>query len=158
VCDLGLERPIGGASVEFHYENGPFTLVPAGGNRANLVWIDKRDTLKAAQERGKDGLATLFAEKSQRLFGRVGHQPGRLEIVDRGQHQRRRPPVRRSLRHEVRGRKPGAGDLYRGREPGEAPADDDRVSACYFASASRFSRPLGMMTEPPYDPTNSASK
>ena len=71
VCDLGLERPIGGASVEFHYENGPFTLVPAGGNRANLVWIDERDALKAAQERGKDGLATLFAEKSQRLFGRV---------------------------------------------------------------------------------------
>jgi 2-octaprenyl-6-methoxyphenol hydroxylase len=71
VCDLGLERPIGGASIEFHYENGPFTLVPAGGNRANLVWIDERDTLKAAQERGKDGLAALFREKSQRLFGAV---------------------------------------------------------------------------------------
>lgn len=71
VCDLGLERPIGGASVEFHYERGPFTLVPAGGSRANLVWIDERETLKAAQESGKDGLATLFAKKSQRLFGRV---------------------------------------------------------------------------------------
>jgi 2-octaprenyl-6-methoxyphenol hydroxylase len=71
VCDLGLERSIGGASIEFHYENGPFTLVPAGGKRANLVWIDDRETLKSAQERGKDGLAELFAEKSQRLFGRV---------------------------------------------------------------------------------------
>jgi 2-octaprenyl-6-methoxyphenol hydroxylase len=71
VCDLAIERTIGGASVEFHYENGPFTLVPAGGNRANLVWIDRRDTLKAAQDSGKDALAALFREKSQRLFGTI---------------------------------------------------------------------------------------
>ena len=71
VCDLALERPIGGASIEFHYENGPFTLVPAGGNRANLVWIDDRDTLKSAQESGKEGLAALFAKKSRRLFGKI---------------------------------------------------------------------------------------
>lgn len=71
VCDLGLERPIGGTSIEFHYENGPFTLVPAGGNRANLVWIDERDVLKSAQEGGKEKLAALFREKSQRLFGSI---------------------------------------------------------------------------------------
>ncbi len=71
VCDLGLERPIGGASIEFHYANGPFTLVPAGGNRANLVWIEQRDTLKAAQETGSEGLAALFRDKTQRLFGRI---------------------------------------------------------------------------------------
>lgn len=71
VCDLGLARPIGGTSIEFHYENGPFTLVPAGGNRANLVWIDQRETLRAAQEGGKEHLAQLFREKSQRLFGSI---------------------------------------------------------------------------------------
>jgi len=71
VCDLQLERPIGDASVEFHYSNGPFTLVPAGGNRANLVWIDDRAVLKSAQESGKEGLAALFREKSQRLFGAI---------------------------------------------------------------------------------------
>ncbi|MEO8757295.1 MAG: FAD-dependent monooxygenase [Devosia sp.] len=71
VCDLGLDRPIGGASVEFHYENGPFTLVPAGGNRANLVWIDERDVLKSAQEGDREKLAALFREKSQRLFGAI---------------------------------------------------------------------------------------
>lgn len=69
VCDLGLGRPIGGTSVEFHYENGPFTLVPAGGNRANLVYIDELGTLKSAQEAGADKLASLFREKSQGLFG-----------------------------------------------------------------------------------------
>src|SRR6185436_9181867 len=56
VCDLGLERPIGGTSVEFHYENGPFTLVPAGGSRANLVWIDDREVLQRTQASGPEKL------------------------------------------------------------------------------------------------------
>jgi len=71
VCDLELSRPIGGTSVEFHYEQGPFTLVPAGGSRANLVWIDDREVLKAAQASGPDGLRATFLEKSQRLFGDI---------------------------------------------------------------------------------------
>lgn len=71
VCDLELGRPLGGASVEFHYEQGPFTLVPAGGSRANLVWIDDREVLKAAQATGQDGLRATFLEKSQRLFGDI---------------------------------------------------------------------------------------
>jgi 2-octaprenyl-6-methoxyphenol hydroxylase len=71
VCDLSLERPIGGTSIEFHYEDGPFTLVPAGDTRANLVWIEDREVLKAAQASDKAQLAALFGEKSQHLFGRV---------------------------------------------------------------------------------------
>jgi 2-octaprenyl-6-methoxyphenol hydroxylase len=71
VCDLELGRGLGGASVEFHYPNGPFTLVPAGGKRANLVWIDRLETLKAAQAGGEAALSTTFREKSQRLFGSV---------------------------------------------------------------------------------------
>ena len=71
VCDLDLGRPIGGTSIEFHYAKGPFTLVPAGGNRANLVWIDDAERLRAAQSGGPDHLLSLFAEKSQRLFGSI---------------------------------------------------------------------------------------
>jgi len=71
VCDLELGRPLGGASVEFHYPRGPFTLVPAGSNRANLVWIDDRDVLKAAQAEGPDGLRRIFIDKSQHLFGDI---------------------------------------------------------------------------------------
>ncbi|MFK4811169.1 FAD-dependent monooxygenase [Devosia sp. ZW T5_3] len=71
VCDLDLGRPIGGTSIEFHYPNGPFTLVPAGDKRANLVWIDERATLEAARNSGPEALAKLFAEKSQRLFGAI---------------------------------------------------------------------------------------
>lgn len=71
VADLELGRPLGGTSVEFHYPRGPFTLVPAGDNRANLVWIDDREVLKAAQASGQDGLRAIFLEKSQRLFGDI---------------------------------------------------------------------------------------
>lgn len=71
VCDLALGRPIGGCSIEFHYPEGPFTLVPAGDNRANLVWIDDREVLRAAQAGGKEHLRQVFLEKSQRLFGSI---------------------------------------------------------------------------------------
>jgi 2-octaprenyl-6-methoxyphenol hydroxylase len=71
VCDLDLGRPLGGTSVEFHYPQGPFTLVPAGESRANLVWIDERAVLKTAQAMDRDALARLFGEKSQHLFGRI---------------------------------------------------------------------------------------
>lgn len=72
VCDLELGRPLGGTSVEFHYAHGPFTLVPAGGHRANLVWIDDLARLKSTQARGRETLREAFLEKSQRLFGDIG--------------------------------------------------------------------------------------
>ncbi len=71
VCDLDLGRSIGGASIEFHYPRGPFTLVPAGGNRANLVWIDDRAALETAKAGGEATLLAAFNDKSQRLFGKI---------------------------------------------------------------------------------------
>ena len=57
--------------MEFHYEQGPFTLVPAGGSKANLVWIDDREVLKTVQASGPEGLRETFLAKSQRLFGDI---------------------------------------------------------------------------------------
>jgi 2-octaprenyl-6-methoxyphenol hydroxylase len=71
VCDLELARPLGGASVEFHYAHGPFTLVPAGERRANLVWIDEEAVLRGAQAGGADALLAALTDKSQRLFGPI---------------------------------------------------------------------------------------
>ncbi len=68
VCDLELGRPLDGESVEFHYPDGPFTLVPAGGSKANLVWIDRPENLEAARADEQSLLAAL-AEKSMRAFG-----------------------------------------------------------------------------------------
>jgi len=69
VLDLDLGRPLGSCSVEFHYPNGPFTLVPAGGARANLVWIDERPVLEAARDGSLQDLKARLAEKSMHLFG-----------------------------------------------------------------------------------------
>jgi 2-octaprenyl-6-methoxyphenol hydroxylase len=69
VLDLDLGRPLDACSVEFHYPNGPFTLVPAGGARANLVWIDERSVLEAARDGGIETLKARLAEKSMHLFG-----------------------------------------------------------------------------------------
>jgi 2-octaprenyl-6-methoxyphenol hydroxylase len=66
-----LARPIGGTSIELHYPNGPFTLVPAGGDRANLVWIDKLETLNAAKEAATEAFAAMLLERSQHLVGTV---------------------------------------------------------------------------------------
>lgn len=70
VCNLEVERELDGESVELHYPNGPFTLVPAGGNRANLVWIDRRDALEAAR-RDEAALQTAINEQSRHLFGTI---------------------------------------------------------------------------------------
>lgn len=71
VCDLELARPIGGASIEFHYPRGPFTLVPAGDNKANLVWIDDEKLLRDLQAAGPQALLAALNERSQRLFGAI---------------------------------------------------------------------------------------
>lgn len=71
VADLELERPLDDTSVEFHYPHGPFTLVPASGNRASLVWIDERQVLDAAIATGPEALAQTIAARAHRLFGRV---------------------------------------------------------------------------------------
>ena len=71
VCDLELGRSIGGTSIEFHYPHGPFTLVPAGGSRANLVWIDEESVLRETQAGGPDALLAAFRTRSQNLFGSI---------------------------------------------------------------------------------------
>jgi 2-octaprenyl-6-methoxyphenol hydroxylase len=71
VCDLELGRPLKGTPVEFHYPQGPFTLVPAGDSRANLVWIDTDGVLQAARSAGPERLRELIVERSQRLFGNI---------------------------------------------------------------------------------------
>jgi 2-octaprenyl-6-methoxyphenol hydroxylase len=71
VCNLELARPLDGTSVEFHYDQGPFTLVPAGGNSANLVWIDAQATLEAARALDGPSLTALLEDRCHHLFGHV---------------------------------------------------------------------------------------
>ncbi len=69
VCDLTLSFPLNGESVEYHYENGPFTLVPAGGKKANLVWIDRAEKLAQIKALAPEAILAAIQKKSQNLFG-----------------------------------------------------------------------------------------
>ncbi|SFZ82021.1 2-octaprenyl-6-methoxyphenol hydroxylase [Devosia enhydra] len=71
VADLRLGRPLGETSVEFHYPRGPFTLVPAGEDRANLVWIDDPAVLARARDGGEEALLAALRERSCGLFGAI---------------------------------------------------------------------------------------
>ncbi|MCF6327761.1 MAG: FAD-dependent monooxygenase [Devosiaceae bacterium] len=71
VCDLILERALDGESVEYHYENGPFTLVPAGGKKANLVWVDDGGILEKTAKLPANEIEAILQKKSQNLFGKL---------------------------------------------------------------------------------------
>lgn len=71
VCDVELTRGLEATSVELHYPNGPFTLVPAGGNTANLVWIDRTEALQSLRAASPEVLAAQLEEKSAHLFGTI---------------------------------------------------------------------------------------
>ncbi len=71
VCDLELGEPLNGETVEFHYENGPFTLVPAGGKNANLVWIDNEQNLEKLKNATRATIRNAIQEKSQDLYGKI---------------------------------------------------------------------------------------
>lgn len=71
VCDLTLGRPLNGESVEYHYPDGPFTLVPAGANKANLVWVDKANVLEDIKKLSPAQILNVLQEKSQNLFGNL---------------------------------------------------------------------------------------
>jgi len=76
VCDLQLGRPLNCESVEFHYQNGPFTLVPAGDLGANLVWIDNNEILRELTGQAPETIRAAIEEKSQNLFGEIVMKSG----------------------------------------------------------------------------------
>ena len=71
VCDLTLEYPLHGESVEYHCANGPFTLVPAGGLRANLVWVDNHDVLSRISKMDATEQLAAIQARSRNLFGQM---------------------------------------------------------------------------------------
>jgi 2-octaprenyl-6-methoxyphenol hydroxylase len=57
VCNFSHSRPHNNACTEFHYTNGPFTVVPLGEGTSSLVWVERRET------------ASAFAEMDDQRFG-----------------------------------------------------------------------------------------
>jgi 2-octaprenyl-6-methoxyphenol hydroxylase len=69
VCNFSHSRPHGGACTEYHYESGPFTVVPLPGDNSSLVWVARRKEAEAlAALSGADFTRALSA----RLDGLLG--------------------------------------------------------------------------------------
>jgi 2-octaprenyl-6-methoxyphenol hydroxylase len=65
VCNFAHGRPHNGVCTEFHYAQGPFTVVPLAGRRSSLVWV--------ARPADAAGLAAMSdAEFTQAIAAKLG--------------------------------------------------------------------------------------
>ncbi|HZP20236.1 MAG TPA: UbiH/UbiF family hydroxylase [Bauldia sp.] len=71
VANLGHARGHEDTSTEFHYEGGPFTLVPLPGRRSSLVWVDEPAAIDRAAALPPAELAATVEERSFSLLGEV---------------------------------------------------------------------------------------
>lgn len=108
VTTLAHERPHGDTSVEFHKPHGPFTLVPLGGDRSSLVWVDRphETARRAALEPGALAreievaahhiLGAMTIDGPRGTFpieGMVASRFGRGNVVLVGEAGHRFPPI-----------------------------------------------------------------
>lgn len=70
-CILGCEHHHNFTSTEFHYEGGPFTLVPLPDNTVSLVWVEKDDQAEYWMAEGKDDQEAEINARSKALLGHL---------------------------------------------------------------------------------------
>jgi len=78
VCNFRHSRPHRGACAEFHYPNGPFTVVPLPGAWSSLVWVEADETAKSLAARDDAEFAQSIAERLDGVLGDI------LEVGPRG--------------------------------------------------------------------------
>ena len=71
VCDLSHERPHHGISTEFHFESGPFTLVPLPGNRSGLVWVTSESEARRSENMCVADFSDAVERRSRFLMGSI---------------------------------------------------------------------------------------
>lgn len=69
VCDLGHDRPHNNACTEFHYKNGPLTLVPLPGNSSGLVWTEMPERASELKAMSDEDFITALTVQAGRVYG-----------------------------------------------------------------------------------------
>lgn len=69
VCDLGHVRPHNNACTEFHYKNGPLTLVPLPGNFSGLVWTETPERASKLKAMSEEDFITALTAQAERVCG-----------------------------------------------------------------------------------------
>lgn len=75
-CTLNHSRPHNGVSTEFHYPNGPFTLVPLPDHQSSLVWLEAPDKVETCLKLSKAEFVETLQEKSEGLLGGLTLESG----------------------------------------------------------------------------------
>jgi 2-octaprenyl-6-methoxyphenol hydroxylase len=78
VCNFRHARSHEDACTEFHYRNGPFTLVPLPGNASSLVWVESKAAAAGLMAAGNESFAGEIWARSDGLLGDV------VEVGPRG--------------------------------------------------------------------------
>ncbi len=71
---VGIVRcsePHRNTSTEFHYANGPVTLVPMSGNRVSVVWVDQQARIDDLLDRDDGDFAGLLEERVRSVLGKL---------------------------------------------------------------------------------------
>jgi 2-octaprenyl-6-methoxyphenol hydroxylase len=71
VAILSAERAHAGVATEFHFEGGPFTLVPLPGDRVSLVWVDRPERIGALAQLAAPALARAVEDRAHSLLGEM---------------------------------------------------------------------------------------
>jgi 2-octaprenyl-6-methoxyphenol hydroxylase len=69
VATLATQLPHQGVSTEFHFETGPFTLVPLAGDRVSLVWVDRPEAAERAMALSADEFSSAVETRAQSIHG-----------------------------------------------------------------------------------------
>lgn len=70
-CHLEHSLPHDFISTEFHYQGGPFTLVPLPGNNSSLVWVEAREIAEKIMALRKQDLEAMLQSKSHDVLGKI---------------------------------------------------------------------------------------
>jgi 2-octaprenyl-6-methoxyphenol hydroxylase len=76
--NIAHTRPHHEMSTEFHTPQGPCALVPARGNRSNVVWVVSPDRAKELLALSDDALAQAIERQSRSILGQCTVEPGRF--------------------------------------------------------------------------------
>lgn len=74
VCTVKLEHGHGGVAHEYFLPGGPFAILPLTGDRASLVWTEKRDRAEALKQASPEAF-------DAHLYRRFGDFLGAISVV-----------------------------------------------------------------------------
>jgi 2-octaprenyl-6-methoxyphenol hydroxylase len=69
VATLSTQLSHQGVSTEFHFDTGPFTLVPLAGDRVSLVWVDRPGAAERALALSKDEFSAVVEARAHSIHG-----------------------------------------------------------------------------------------